>query len=175
MKSLLRFSLILSLIFSFSNLFAQQQAKPKADIGKLALEFMHAYSDWDTDKMGNYYDDAVHFEDPTANDAFNNGSDVTGKDSVLKFIKAIFKEKTDFVRFDVKSHFVSKNYVVVQSLFETIIPQAWLGPKGSEFGKVFISIPVTTVLHFKDDKIIEHIDYADYNTYLKQIRLQTTK
>jgi limonene-1,2-epoxide hydrolase len=77
------------------------------------------------------------------------------------------------VVFKLNSHFKSDNFVIINSTFESILPDEWFGNNAN--GKVFVSLPIVTILKFVGDKIISHTDYADYNTYKKQIQLQMKK
>ena len=41
-----------------------------------------------------------------------------------------------------------------------------------EEGTINIKMPLVTILTVKDNKVIEHRDYGDYNVYLKQYNEQ---
>jgi len=140
-------------------------------ISEIGIKYMRAYSDWNVDVMGTFYADSIHFQDPTAKEAFQISFDFTGKENVISMFRNVFKDqKPEHVAFKVKNTFESGSYVIFNSNYELIAPSSWFGKNVTD--KVFISISVLTILKFKNDKIIEHIDYADYNSYKKQIGLQ---
>ncbi len=154
--------------------FINGQNNEHVDIEKLALDYMKAYSDWNYEKMSTFYHDSIHFIDPTAQVAFKQKFEHKGIENVKNSFKRIYGEaKPEFVVFKVNSHFISDNFAIINSTFESILPEEWFGDKAN--GKVFIALPVVTILKFAGDKIISHIDYADYNTYRQQIKLQMKK
>lgn len=143
-------------------------------IKDLALNYMKAYSNWDYAKMNTFYTDSIHFKDPTAQEVFGLGYDLVGKDKVTTFFKSIFPNALpEHLSFIIKEHFVSGSHVVVNATFNLILPEGWYG--GGRSGKIFVSVPLVTILRFQGEKIMMHHDYVDYNSYLKQIRLQTNQ
>lgn len=157
------------LIFLFS-LSASSQSKPSS-IKSLALSYMKAYGDWDYNKMSTFYSDSIHFKDPTAIEAFGSNFDQIGKEKVRALFKSIFPDKLpEHVAFLVKDIFVSGTYAIVNSDYELILPSSWSGDKSH--GKIFVRIPIITILKFDKGKISSHKDYADYDSYKKQIALQ---
>lgn len=135
----------------------------------IAKDYLKMYSRNDLNGMEKYYTDTSNFIDPTANDAFNTNQYVgKGKESVLKTFKEVFDSTKDtYFNFDLKTTFYSGNYVMMNSTFSMILPDTW-----SEGKNVYVSIPVLTILKIKNGKILEHIDYANYDLYKKQIKLQ---
>ena len=147
------------------------QKKKTFKIANLALQYMEAYSNWDSHKMKTFYSDSIHFKDPTALEIFGPQYDALGKENVANVFKNVFPEKLpDYINFKVKDYFESGTYVVINSDFEFVLPKAWYGDKAS--GKIFVSVPLVTILRFKDEKISSHQDFVDYNSYRKQISLQ---
>ena len=137
-----------------------------------ALAYMKAYSAWDIDKMGSFYQDSVHFTDYTAIEAFKGSDyDHVGKNDVVNFWKGIFNnKKPDYVNITVHGVFSTANFVVLHTVFDLLLPDDWT-PKSSD--KVLVSLQIKTVLGFEDGKIIRHIDFANYDLYMKQMRIQT--
>jgi len=113
----------------------------------------------------------VRFNDPTAAEAFGRPFAHQGQAEVAAFLSGIFADNPPkYLTFKPKEQFVSGNHVVIQSTFESVLPNTWYGERAT--GPVFVSIPITTVLVFAGDRIISHTDYADYNSYQQQINLQ---
>lgn len=171
---LLKSLLILFCLISF-NVFSQTNTKEKqakkVDIINLATQYISAYSDWDVAKMKTFYSDSIHFNDPTAIEVFNSDYDVVGKEKVANKFKSVFPDiKPEYVSFNIKSHFKSGTFVIINSTFELILPKSWYGDAAS--GKIFVSVPMVTILRFKEQKIISHQDYVDYDSYNKQISYQ---
>lgn len=169
--------LILFCLISF-NLFSQTNTKEKQakkdNITDLAIQYLSAYSDWDVAKMKTFYSDSIHFKDPTAIEAFNSDYDVVGKEKVAAKFKSVFPDVLpEHVSFNIKTHFKSGTFVIINSTFELILPKSWYGDAAS--GKIFVSVPMITILRFKDQKIISHQDYVDYDSYNKQISFQLKK
>jgi predicted ester cyclase len=55
-----------------------------------------------------------------------------------------------------------------RSLVE-ILEQPWTNGKDG----VFVRFPIKTILQIKDDKILRHWDFADYDSYREQIDIQS--
>ena len=140
-------------------------------LNQLASQYMQAYSDWDIDAMSALHSDEVRFDDPTATEAFGRSFAHQGKTQVNAFLTGIFTDdKPKHLAFKVQQQFVSGNHVVIHSTFESVLPKGWYGERAT--GPVFVAIPITTVLVFKDNKVISHTDFADYDSYQQQINLQ---
>lgn len=138
----------------------------------IALDYMKAYTAWDIDQMSTHYDASVHFTDFIAVEAFKGSTfDHVGKENVTAFWKGIFEnKKPEFVNVTVQNVYATSSFVVLHTLFELVLPDAWT-PKSTD--RVFVSFPIKTVLQFKDGKIISQQDFANYAQYNKQIGLQT--
>ncbi|RZS93574.1 nuclear transport factor 2 family protein [Aquimarina brevivitae] len=141
----------------------------------IALAYMKAYGDWDFDSMKIFYSDAIHFEDPTAKEAFKQPFVFDGKESVYTFFKDVFKDqfendKPPYVDFKISKTFSSGSHTVVNSTFECVLPAAWFKENSEE--TILISIPFTTILTIENGLITKHIDYGDYTTYFEQINAQ---
>lgn len=137
----------------------------------IALQYMKAYSAWDVAKMKTFYSDSIQFKDPTAVETFNSNYDAIGKEKVAAIFKGVFPDALpEYVSFNVKEHFKSGSFVVINSTFQLILPKSWNGDTASE--KIFVSVPMVTILRFKNQKIISHKDYVDYDSYKQQISLQ---
>jgi hypothetical protein len=163
-------TLISCLLFFSHSVFASDDT-PSLD--QLASQYMQAYSAWDIDAMSALHDDAVRFDDPTATEAFGRSFAHQGKTQVNAFLSGIFADNTPkHLIFKVQQQFVSGNHVLIHSTFESLLPDSWYGERAT--GPVFVAIPITTVLVFKDNKVISHTDFADYDSYQQQINWQLT-
>lgn len=152
------------------HLYGQQNSEEQ-----IAKAYMQAYSNWDFEKMSTFYHDSVRFHDPTAEAAFPNAAyKHQGKDAVKGFFSGVFnQQQPEFVRLKSNGEFSAANIFIFHSDFECILPSAWFG-EGVE-GKVFVSIPLDTILEIKDGKIYRHTDYGGYKIYNSQINAQLAK
>lgn len=154
-------------------------AQTKTDsIETVAREYMKAYSNWDFEKMKSFYSDGVHFEDPTATEAFGQPYVFDGKEKVHGFFNNVFKDrfKNDrppYVKFNMERVFSTGSLVIISSTFECIVPTSWYKEKSDE--ALLISIPFVTILEVKNGQITKHFDYGDYKKYNAQIRAQLNK
>ena len=169
MRKLFYFTLIL-----FVNYVSIAQSKENTS-NKIALEYMEAYGHWDFDKMKTFYSENIHFEDPTAKDAFKQTFIFEGKENVYTFFKNVFEGKFEnakptYVNFVIEKNFTSGSYTVINSTFECILPTSWFKKDSNE--TIFISIPFTTVLSIENGLINSHIDYGNYTKYFEQINAQ---
>lgn len=171
---LLKPLLILFCLISF-NVFSQANVKEKQvkkdNITDLAIQYMAAYSDWNVSKMKTFYSDSIHFNDPTAIEAFNSDYNVVGKEKVANKFKSVFPDiPPEYVSIRIKEHFKSGSFIIMNLTFELILPKSWYGDAAT--GEIFVSVPMVTILKFKDLKIMSHQDYVDYDSYNKQISYQ---
>ncbi|TJY37785.1 nuclear transport factor 2 family protein [Pontimicrobium aquaticum] len=143
----------------------------------LALEYMEAYGNWDFDKMKTFYDDNIRFQDPTATEAFKSAFETVGKEKVYTMFKGVYQafenNKPPYISINVDKIFSSGSFVVVNSTYQSVLPNVWY--KNSNTEKIMVSIPILTILQIKNGKIVSHKDYADYDTWNKQIQAQLTK
>ncbi|SFS69973.1 nuclear transport factor 2 family protein [Lutibacter maritimus] len=156
-------------------LFYSQSDSESQSTKILAIEYMKAYGKWDFDTMKTYHSEDIHFEDLTGSEAFDQKFDFHGKENVLAFFKNVFKggfenDKPPYVDFKIEKIFESGSFIIINSTFESLIPNSWFGKNTSD--KILISIPFLTILQIKNARIISHKDYGDYNTYKKQIKAQ---
>lgn len=162
-------TVFVSCLLLFTTLSLASDDKPS--LKQLASQYMQAYSDWNIEVMSALHSEDVRFDDPTATEAFGRSFAHQGKTQVHTFLSGIFADnKPRHLAFKVHQQYVSGNHVVIQSTFESVLPEGWYGERAT--GPVFVAIPITTVLVFKDHKIISHTDYADYDSYQQQINWQ---
>ncbi len=165
------FLCFLTSFFSFS--------QTKADSNyKIATDYMRAYGNWDFDKMKTFYAENVHFEDPTAKEAFGQPFIFEGKEDVYNFFNGVFKDrfendKPPYVHFTIEKNFSSDSYVVINSTFECVLPSSWFKKGSTE--TILISIPFVTILCIENGLITKHTDYGDYSKYKEQINAQIKK
>ncbi len=136
--------------------------------------FYKSYSNWDIPGMTSCYADNIEFKDLTAKEAFPRGVyEHSGKAKVSAFWSGIFGDiKLGYVDVKLNSAFSAGNFVIANSMFSMVLPTEWTG---KDSGKVFISIPIKTLFQLKDGKIVTHYDFADYDSYNKQIQAQISK
>ena len=162
-------------LFINSLSFAQSETNANKNI---AMDYMEAYGNWDFDKMKTFYSENIHFEDPTANDAFKQPFVFDGKEKVYQFFKNVFEGKFEnakpsYVNFIIEKSFTSGSHTVVNSTFECVLPTSWFAKNSNE--TIFISIPFTTILTIENGLITTHIDYGNYTKYFEQINAQIQK
>ena len=165
-------STLIILVLTFSTVSAQTSQEP---IKQIAKNYIEAYGDWDFDKMKLFYDEDIFFSDPTASKKFNTDFSAKGKENVYLFFKNIFKEqfkndKPPYVKLKIEKSFQSNNYVIFNTVFESILPVSWFKKDSNE--KILVSMPLVTILEFRNNKILSHTDYGDYSTYQEQIDAQ---
>lgn len=142
---------------------------------EIAISYMKAYGDWDFDTMKTFYAEDIHFEDPTAKEAFKQPFAFDGKENVYNFFKNVFKDafendKPPFVNFIIERSFTSGSHTIINSTFECVLPTTWFKKDSNE--TVFVSIPFTTILTIENGLITKHVDYGDYSKYSEQIKAQ---
>lgn len=135
------------------------------------LQYYEAYGRWDVPKMSSFYHDSITFMDLTAKDTFKGGKfEHQGKGEVTQFWSGIFgNTPLEYVSMTVHNTFTAGDYVVANTTLSLLLPPSWTG---NAPGKVYVSLPIKTLLRFKDGKIISQFDFADYATYNKQIEIQ---
>lgn len=138
------------------------------------LRYYEAYSQWDVTSMSMFFHDSIEFKDLTAKDMFKGGKfEHLGKEAVSKFWSGIFGDQTlSYVDMVVNNAFTAGDYVVVNTTLSLVLPPSWTG---NAPGKVLVSLPIKSLLRFRDGKIIRQYDFADYTVYNKQIQVQLEK
>lgn len=141
---------------------------------KATLDYYRAYSRWDVAAMSTFFHDSIDFKDLTAKDSFAGGEfEHRGKEAVTKFWSGIFGDhQLSFVDMTVHNTFTAADFVIANTTLSLVLPALWTG---NAPGKVYVSLPIKTLLKFKDGKIISQSDFADYTLYNKQIQAQLTK
>ncbi|QSE96109.1 nuclear transport factor 2 family protein [Fulvivirga lutea] len=137
---------------------------------KIARDYIEAYSNKNAEGMAAYYADNVEFKDLTAKDAFGSTNfEHTGKEEVKSFWKSILVDSNPpYLNVQVDGAYYSGSYVMLNTTFSMVLPVSWTNGKDD----VFVRIPIKTILQIKEDKILRHWDFADYNSYNEQIRVQ---
>lgn len=158
----------------FTCFFSSAQTKEELN-HKIATDYMQAYGNWDFDKMKTFYADNIHFEDPTAKEAFGQPFIFDGKENVYNFFSGVFKDrfendKPPYVHFTIEKNYTSGSYVVINSTFECVLPSSWFKKDSNE--TILISIPFVTILCIENGLITKHTDYGDYSKYKEQINAQ---
>lgn len=155
---------------------SQRLAETNVDgpqVGNLAIaeQYIAAYSSQNPKGMRDLYHDDIIFKDLTAKDTFKSDDfELEGKSVVFAFWDNILTaSKAKYINVKINGMFYSASYVVLDTQFSMILPESWTGGKPN----VLVSFPIKTILQIKDGKILKHYDFADYNTYNEQIKLQT--
>jgi ketosteroid isomerase-like protein len=134
-------------------------------------KYYQAYAKWDVSTLTTFYHDSIEFKDLTAKDMFKGGTyEHNGKEDVSRFWSGIFKDTPlEYVDMIVHNMFTAGDFVMVNSTLSMVLPPSWTV---NAPGKVYVSLPIKTVLRFKEGKIISQYDFADYNLYNKQMNAQ---
>ncbi len=126
------------------------------DLWKITRDYLQAFEQMDFDKMGTFLHDSVQF--------FDIGSQATGKKNVIDIWKKTFTPRPLRIQFDIREHFVSGSFVVLDMRYEVV--------NVVEGKKVLLNIEVISVLQFRDGKIILLHDYPDFTAYGRQLASQ---
>ncbi|MEQ8924682.1 MAG: nuclear transport factor 2 family protein [Fulvivirga sp.] len=145
------------------------ERKEKGNL-KIAEEYIQAYSNKDPEAMAALYAEDIEFKDLTAKDAFNSSSfELEGKEKLKALWKGILVDsKPSYLNVEIDGAYFSGSYVMLNTTFSMVLPVSWTNGKDD----VFVRIPIKTILQIKDGKILRHWDFADYDSYNEQIRVQ---
>jgi len=163
------------ILYLFINSFSFAQSEVNLNIAK---DYMEAYGNWDFDKMKTFYSEDIHFEDPTAKEAFKQSFIFDGKENVFNFFKNVFKDRFEndrppYVNFIIEKSFTSGSYTIINSTFECVLPSSWFSENSKEI--ILVSIPFVTILTIENGLVNRHMDYGNYTKYFEQIDAQIKK
>ena len=146
------------------------ERKEQRNLG-IAAKYINAYSNKDPIGMASFYSDSIEFKDLTAKDAFNsNNFELNGKGNVQAFWQGVLVDSASpYLNVNIDGAYFSGSYVMLNTTFSMMLPQSWTNGKEG----VFVRFPIKTILQIKDDKIVRHWDFADYDSYREQIDIQS--
>ncbi len=170
MRHLTLFSCIVLLLCTIAIPSAQSEAEPPSsiEIGKNYLDALYAFDLPAYEEL--LHPDAV-FEDPTSVAAFPGVPwRFEGRSAVLDMVRQS-GDGIASAEYHVRSEFSTGEYVVFYLEYMMEFRGEMLGAPGTRFS---IKIPAATILKLKDDLVIHHIDYTNYDLMLEQMAEQSS-
>jgi len=131
----------------------QTITNPESDLWALSRGYLQAFEQLDFDKMGTFLHDSVKF--------FDIGSQAEGKSNVMDNWKRTFNPRPTNVHFEVREHFVSGSFVVIDVRYEALTK--------IQDKNTLVNMEVIMVLQFENEKIIMLHDYPDLTSYERQL------
>ena len=138
-------------------------------IESVAREYFHALHSREYDRVLRLTTEDMRFSDPTA-----EGQEMVitnaGRDEFLEYME---KGSAGLdASATIEDSFKTGKYVVLRVLYEGKLPGDAMGAPGQTLA--FHNEGVT-VLVVEDNKVVEHIDYVDYETLFQQFSEQLTE
>lgn len=155
----------LLIIISF-NAFAQRPSfrDSTAMTKTISTQYFEGYMAMKFDEMAKLMHNDVSFDDPTSR--YTIGWDkVEGKDNVVNFFKTNYSSIIEFKPTMQRSYFSSNEGVFQMDLTFKFTMEGKKDP-------LTITMPLTTVITVKGNKVIAHRDLGDYVVYMQQLRAQ---
>lgn len=124
----------------------------------IADQYIKAYQQFDIDKMATFYHQDSIFIDPTSAVYGEHQYHMIGKQAIIdkltKFIKSVGKLTLDY---QLEHRFEAAGHVVYQAMVKV----------SSGHGDTLTTAcgAITTIITIKEEKVVEHRDYFDYNNY----------
>ncbi|GEM_PF-541886 len=127
--------------------------------------YIRNYFQLKLDDISKIMHDDIAWSDPTWQEVSSeNISSVDGKDNVIEHLKNVTKDLSN-IDYTIEHSFQSGNI----SVYEGILTYTWTNKSGKQFN---FSIREVSVLKTQNNKIIQHTDYGDYNSWRKQYQAQ---
>jgi ketosteroid isomerase-like protein len=128
-----------------------------------ASRYLDAYRHFDVAGMASFYEDDAVFTDPTSEIYGKDAYNMEGKDKIVKRLNG-FVGMYDSISLDfrVSDTYESAGHVVFLGKAKVILVKD--GSKSTMCGKL------TTIISVKDEKVIEHRDYFDYDAANKNLK-----
>ncbi len=148
---------------------AQSEVGPLSsiEIGRNYLDALYAFDLPELKEL--LHPDAV-FEDPTSVVAFPGMPwRFEGRSAVLGMVRQSGNGVVN-AEYRVVSEFSTGEYVVFYLEYSMVLEGEMLGANEQEFS---IKVPAATILKLRDDLVIHHIDYANYDLMLEQMAKQS--
>ena len=162
-----KYTTLLVLLFIVTIASAQEKPSFKditANTKKVATSYFNNYINLDFKAMSNQANEAISFNDTTAKLIFGIEL-VEGKKAVFENFKVTYASIVEM-----KSEVIRTMFSSNVGIFETQLTYTF---KVSAEKTITISkMPLIVILTVKEDKVIKHRDYADYNHFLEQYNNQ---
>lgn len=149
--------------------FAAPECAPAQEAGgrttaDVAAEYVTAYEAKDIDALMGFYTDETILEDPTMSAA---GREVrlTGAAAIRPFLQESFDGVTG-LRLEVSRRFASGPYAVINGVGRYSVPGSSVGVEAETFE---LWADFTFVLEVRDEKVVRHTDYVDYEGMMARI------
>lgn len=136
------------------------------DLEKTARTYLSAYSRQDLKAMIRCYGETPRFWDPTAS-LFGMGEALVGKDVIRATLATAFAPVLE-MKIEPTRAFFSHRTAVFLSQAEWSTAGSALGLKSKS---VSFAVPMMTVLRIEKGKVLEHLDYCDYEPALAKVAL----
>lgn len=130
----------------------------------ISSQYFDNYMNMKFDEMAKVMHANISFDDPTSRYAVG-WDKVEGKDQVLNFFKTNYSSILEFKPAALRSYFSSNDAVFQMDLTFKFTMEGKKDP-------VTITMPLTTVITVKGNKVISHRDLGDYVAYMQQLRAQ---
>ncbi len=169
MRHLTLFKYIVVLLFTIAIPSAQSEAEPLSsiEIGRNYLDALYAFDLPELNEL--LHPDAV-FEDPTSVAAFPGVPwRFDGRNAILDMVRQS-RDGIVSAEYQVLSEFSTGEYIVFYLEYSMEFRGEMLGAPERRFS---IKIPAATTLKLKDDLVIHHIDYTNYDLMLEQMAEQS--
>ncbi len=131
----------------------------------ISNDYLMAYADSDFDAMEGMLAENATFQDPTAS-AIGSGKQHKGAAVIVAQMRSAFASISNFT-IDVKERFYFQNHAVFAA-------ECGYSLAGRMFGvdqeRVRFTHPLILVLEVKDEEVVSHLDYADYDTFAEQLK-----
>ncbi len=148
---------------------AQSETEPLSGIetGRNYLNALYAFDLPELKEL--LHPDAV-FEDPTSETAFPGTPwRFEGRNAILDMVRQS-RDGIVSAEYHVLSEFATGEYVVFSLEYSMEFQGEMLGVPERQFS---IKIPAATILKLKDDLVIRHVDYVNYDLMLEQMAKQS--
>lgn len=130
----------------------------------IASQYFEGYMAMKFDEMAKLMHDHISFDDPTSRYAVG-WDKVEGKEQVLNFFRKNYSSIIEFKPTLQRSYFSSNDAVFQMDLTFKFTMEGKKDP-------LTITMPLTTVITVKGNKVIAHRDLGDYVVYMQQLRAQ---
>ncbi|WP_299224681.1 nuclear transport factor 2 family protein [uncultured Psychroserpens sp.] len=133
-------------------------------VNSFSEAYLKAYFNMELEKSSEFMDDNMVWTDPTWSEIDPKNKPITGKQNILNHLKMV-SDGISNMSYKIDHQFQAADI----HIFEGILSYSWTNTQGKVFS---FSIREVTILKVKNQKIIEHSDYADFKTWRKQYQQQ---
>lgn len=130
----------------------------------ISSQYFEGYMAMKFDEMAKLMHNNISFDDPTSRYAVG-WDKVEGKENVLNFFKTNYSSILEFKPVIQRSYFSSNDAVFQMDLTFKFTMEGKKDP-------LTITMPLTTVITVRGNKVITHRDLGDYVQYMQQLRAQ---